>query len=79
MSQCIEKELEQGVVKKTSQDTLLAIVQRMQKEENVQAVILGCTELPLAFASLKTPIPTLDTMAIHIQELIDCITDERAE
>lgn len=79
VSQCIEKELEQGVVKKTSQDTLLAIVQRMQKEENVQAVILGCTELPLAFASLKTPIPTLDTMAIHIQELIDCITDERAE
>jgi aspartate racemase len=50
---------------------LLAIVDRMKAEENIEAVILGGTELPLL---LREPehngIPFLDTTRIHVSRIV---------
>lgn len=47
----------------------------MQQEDRIEAVILGCTELPLLLNDEVRPIPCLDTMKIHIQLLIDLIVE----
>ena len=43
-------------------------------EEQVQAIVLGCTELPLIFGGVKLPVPYIDVMQIHIKALVDLIT-----
>ena len=48
----------------------------MSKIQNIDAVILGCTELPLIFEGRNLSIPSLDTMQLHIQALIQAILEE---
>lgn len=72
----ILNELEQGIVREETAQHILKIVERMVAEQQVQAVVLGCTELPLLFAGRSTPIPLLDTMQLHIQALIDAILEK---
>lgn len=69
----ISKELEHGIVSADTRKKMLQIVQRMHDEDNIEAIVLGCTELPLIFKDSILPIPTLDTLEIHIQELIRAI------
>lgn len=71
----ISSELEFGVIKEETLQGFQKIVKRMQQENNIEAVILGCTELPLLFNDEVSPIPCLDTMKIHIQLLIDLIVE----
>ncbi len=71
----ISSELEFGVIKEETLQGFQKIVKRMQQEDNIEAVILGCTELPLLFNDEVSPIPCLDTMKIHIQLLIDLIVE----
>ena len=40
---------------------LLSIIRRMETEENCDAVVLGCTELPLILNDQISPLPTLDS------------------
>ena len=40
---------------------LLSIIERMQAEEKCDAVVLGCTELPLILNDEVSPLPTLDS------------------
>lgn len=69
----IEKELEKGIVKEKTQQRLKQIISRMINDDKVDGIILGCTELPLAFNDLQLPVETLDAMEIHIQELVKLI------
>lgn len=69
----IADELEFGIVKKATQDAFRQLLQRMQAEDRIDAIVLGCTELPLAFKGLDTSVPVLDTMAIHIEVLVEQI------
>ena len=71
----ISSELEFGVIKEETLQGFQKIVKRMQQEDNIEAVILGCTELPLLLNDKVSPIPCLDTMKIHIQLLIDLIVE----
>lgn len=70
VSRIIYTELEYGIVKEESREELLSVVRRMRREEGIEAVILGCTELPLALSSENCPVDCLDMMAIHIDELV---------
>ena len=54
----------------------MKIIEKMQQEENAQALILGCTELPLLFKNISANILLLDTMKIHVNKLIDMILEE---
>ncbi len=69
----ISNELEHGTVCKETQQQMLKIVQRMYQEDQIEAIILGCTELPLIFKDTVLPIPALDTLDIHIQKLIKAV------
>lgn len=68
-------ELELGIVKEETLQGFQKILKRMQQEDRIEAVILGCTELPLLLNDEVSPIPCLDTMKIHIQHLIDLIVE----
>lgn len=76
INQKIEKELELGIVKEETLSAFLKIVQRMKDENGIQAIVLGCTELPLLFNGIETPVECLDTMQIHVQTLINMIIEE---
>nr|WP_240355116.1 amino acid racemase [Pectobacterium brasiliense] len=66
----ITTELEHGVIKPATQADFVNIVQCMKKEREIDAVILGCTELPLLFSGVTLPVASLDTMQSHIDRLL---------
>jgi aspartate racemase len=66
----IEKELEYGVVSTTTKNKLRSLCSYYQKHSQVDAVVLGCTELPLAFDQLTLNISTVDVMDVHIHALV---------
>jgi aspartate racemase len=63
-------EIELGIFKDSTREELLAIVKRMADEERIDALILGCTELPLILTESKYDIPFLNTSAIHCESII---------
>lgn len=66
----ILEELEFGVVKETTLNEFQGIIRKMQREKGIEAVVLGCTELPLLLNEENCPVPCLDSVEIHISELI---------
>ncbi len=76
IGQKIETELELGIVQEETRSAFFEIVQRMVDEAGIQAVVLGCTEIPLLFKNKTVPIKCLDTMQIHIKALIDMILEK---
>lgn len=68
-----ETELELGKVLPETQGHFLKIADRMIRREKVQAIVLGCTELPLIFNGVDLLVPYIDVMQVHINTLIDLI------
>ena len=66
----ILNELELGIVKESTLKEFNTIISRMKDEEGIEAVILGCTELPLLLNSDNCVLPCLDAVEIHINKLI---------
>ena len=71
----IAGELELGIVKDETRAEFIKIINRMKQEDKIQAVILGCTELPLLLKGIELPVDCLDTMQIHIQTLVNMILE----
>lgn len=67
----IYEELEIGVVKESTLNEFNAIIKKMKDEQHAEAVILGCTELPLLLNDKNCVLPCLDSVRIHIQKLIE--------
>lgn len=76
IGQKISSELELGIVTEETSSTILSIVNRMINEDKIEAIVLGCTELPLLFKDISLSVPYLDTMQIHIQKLIEMILED---
>ncbi|MDO4922310.1 MAG: amino acid racemase [Phascolarctobacterium sp.] len=72
----ILNELELGIVKEETGDQFIHIAEEMAQEEKIEALILGCTELPLLFQNKTLSVPVLDTMQLHIQALVNKILEE---
>ena len=66
----IYEELEVGIVKESTLKELQDVISKMRDEDGIEAVVLGCTELPLILNSDNCPVPCLDSVEIHINELI---------
>ena len=66
----ILEELELGIVKESTLNEFQGIIKKMQDESGIEAVVLGCTELPLLLNNGNCPVPCLDSVEIHINELI---------
>jgi len=60
-------ELLKGVFLPETRERLLTIVNRLAKQERVEGVILGGTELPLILREASCSIPFLDTAEIHVK------------
>ncbi len=68
----ILEELELGIVKESTLSEFQGIIKKMKDESGIEAVVLGCTELPLLLNNGNCPVPCLDSVEIHINELIKC-------
>lgn len=67
----IFEELEFGIVKESTLDEFNAIIKDMKEKQGIEAVILGCTELPLLLNSDNCILPCMDSVDIHINKLIE--------
>jgi aspartate racemase len=67
-------EIELGIIKDSTRESLLSIVKDMIDKHSIDSVILGCTELPLILDKDEYGIPFLNTTAIHIESIVNyCI------
>ena len=60
-----------GVFRAGTREGILGVIGRMLKRNNIEAVILGGTELPLPFRDGERPsMPLLDTTRIHVESAL---------
>lgn len=71
----ISQELEYGIVKDSTREELVSVITAMRDQHGIEAVILGCTELPLILNAGNCPVDCLDTMQIHINRLVELLTE----
>jgi len=70
-------EIELGIIKDSTRADLLSIIKKMINRHSIDAVILGCTELPLILTQDEFGIPFLNTTAIHAESIVNyCIGKE---
>ena len=82
IAQRILEELELGIVKEETLKEFTRIIEGMRDGQGIEAVILGCTELPLLLNSGNCPVDCLDSVEIHLQTLIRLATgagEDRAQ
>jgi aspartate racemase len=63
-------EIELGVFKDETRDLLLGVVERMIRRDGIDALVLGCTELPLILTKDEFGIPFLNTTAVHVDAIV---------
>jgi len=63
-------ELALGNVKPASRDAVLRVIGELAAK-GAQAIILGCTELPLLVNQDLCPIPLFDTTTIHARAAVE--------
>ncbi|MBT2571093.1 amino acid racemase [Planococcus sp. ISL-110] len=72
----IVEELEQGIVKEKTKKAFLAIAERMIEQHQIEGLILGCTEFPMIFKPEDLDIPQLNTVEIHVDEILKMILED---
>lgn len=70
LNHTIYGELALGSVRPEVRQRVLEICERQITENGIDAVILGCTELPLVISSGDLPIQILDTTEIHVASIL---------
>lgn len=64
-------EIELGIFKEETRDLLIDIIIKMVREQQIDSLILGCTELPLILtAETYAGIPILNTTKIHVESIV---------
>jgi aspartate racemase len=77
-------EIELGIFKDATRKALYEIAERMMAAESIDALILGCTELPLIMSEKimsenRCDIPFLNTTAIHCERIVAYCIDPIVE
>ena len=68
----LETEIELGVLKDSTREELLTIAKGMIEQDDIEGVILGCTELPLILTQTAYDgVPFLNTAAIHVNSIVE--------
>ncbi len=63
-------EIELGIFKDETRELLIGIIKKMVREQQIDALILGCTELPLILtAETYAGIPILNTTKTHVESI----------
>lgn len=70
IDQIISEELEFGIINQQSKDNINRIIERLIREQDIEAVIYGCTELPLLFSPDDLSVPSFNTLKYHIDGIV---------
>jgi aspartate racemase len=69
-------EIELGIFNDNTRKKLIAIIEKMAREQQIDSLILGCTELPLILKeNVYSGIPVLDTTKIHVNAIVNYCRD----
>jgi aspartate racemase len=71
ISDRIYGELELGIVKPETLEGFQRVIRRLGDQEGAEALVLGCTELPMLLNDQVSPLPCLDTVEIHVRAIVD--------
>lgn len=66
LQRIIVDELTVGRVEPQSRQQCMAIIQQLH-DQGAEAIIVACTELPLLIQPEDSPLPLLDTTALHVE------------
>lgn len=69
----IIEELENDIINPETLKKLQQIIQRLHEEEGIEAVVLGCAELPKILNDSVSCVPCLDTTKAHLNAIIDAV------
>lgn len=61
--------LENGIVIPSDKEKMIALANKYIEKENVDALILACTELPLAIKPEDVNVPIVNTTQVHINAI----------
>ena len=67
----IYDELCQGIVSETSKTAYIAEVDRLRRDNGIDGVIMGCTEITMLIGADDFDIPVFDTTRIHAEAAIE--------
>ncbi|UCI08459.1 aspartate/glutamate racemase family protein [Mesorhizobium sp. B1-1-8] len=67
----IYDELCQGVISEPSKTAYVAEIGRMRRDEKIDSVIMGCTEITMLIGQQDFDVPVFDTTRIHAEAAID--------
>ena len=66
----IFSELTEGEFFKQTKKNIIDIIERMEQDDDIDAVVLGCTELPLIITREDLDIPVLNTTELHARKAL---------
>ena len=67
-------ELIKGIIKDQTRTGLLAVIEKMRKQNNIQGLILGGTELPLILQPEHVSgVQVFDTTEIHVESIMEVL------
>ncbi len=70
IQQTIEKELIKNIISEESKSRFKSIIRGLSAN-GAQAIVLGCTEIPLLIKQTDIDIPLIDTLDIHAKAAVD--------
>lgn len=62
--------LEQGIVVPEDKKQMVLLANEICTEQNIDAVVLGCTEIPIMIKQGDLNCPLLNTTEIHVQAIL---------
>ena len=71
----IFEELVHGTINESTVKEFVNIIEEMKNKYGIEAIILGCTEIPLIINDDNSPVPVLNATEIHINKLIKMAMD----
>lgn len=69
-------ELCKGKIKESSRQYYIDVINDMIKQNNIEGVILGCTEIEMLIKKDDLDIPIFDTTQSHIDSIVDYVLSE---
>ncbi|MBN1434613.1 amino acid racemase [Candidatus Fermentibacterales bacterium] len=64
-------ELESRIIREETRQAFLGIASRMMREDGIDSLVLGCTEIPIILDRDYLEIPFLNAAAIHVEAILD--------
>ena len=66
----IYNELDHGIVKSSSKEQFIRVVEYLHAS-GCEAVIMGCTEIPILISQKDTDIKLIDSVQLHVEKALD--------